>query len=251
MALFGKDHSELLHQILRELGELRERVGGQQQALEQLRRESTAAINSGLTETRAVVRDGLHRHQEAIGDPLARIGTELVSIRAAISDSVRPAQPPTASSDLSSTDSPAEPESAAALLQAAAGISHVTIQAHRDTWAFLVEHAAGDRHFHVPGEVAEEAGAITVRISGPSLVAALTTLDRVHHTDSDPGTRAIAGHIHGRLTETVQDVIQRPHRGDGPDPVRIVIDDRIASVGDDQPPDDPEPEPPSTPHGSQ
>ncbi|MGW0579218.1 hypothetical protein ACWD25_25370 [Streptomyces sp. NPDC002920] len=261
MALFGKDNTELLHQILREIGELRERVTGQQQAIEQIRQDTTAALNTGLSENRAVVRDGLHRHQDTIGEPLARIGTELVTLRSAINDlgvpgHATPTTPADGHEPAPMADGLPDPDPNAELLLAAAGISHVTLEAHRDTWAFLVEHAAGDRHFHVPGAVDEDAGAISVRISGPSLVAALTTLDRVHRTDDDPGTRAIAGHLHGRLTQTVQDVIQRPHRGQGAGAVRIVIDDRIANDDNDQPQRDPgapapDPGPVDPPDGGQ
>ncbi|MER6359180.1 hypothetical protein ABT186_47295, partial [Streptomyces sp. NPDC001634] len=68
------------------------------------------------------------------------------------------------------------------LLKGAAGISAAELQMHRDTWAFLVEHAAGDRHFHVPGVVEERDGFVTVHVSGPSIVAVLTSLDRVSRT---------------------------------------------------------------------
>lgn len=238
MAIFGKDYTDLLHQILRELGELRQQVAGQQHAIDQTRHDTTAAINTGLAETRAVVRDGLERHREAIGDPLARIGTELVSLRAAINDLTRsnlqpadPAEPETG--DEQTPVEPSDQQPNTDLLKAAAGISAAELQMHRDAWAFLVEHAAGDRHFHVPGHVDEQAGAVTVRVSGPSIVAALTTLDRVSRGDNDAGTRAIAGHIHQRLTETVKEIIKRPHRGDGADPVRIVIDDRAKPDNDE------------------
>lgn len=104
--------------------------------------------------------------------------------------------------------------------------SAATLHAHRDTWEFLVKHAGPDQHFHLPGEVQDAAGTVLAKVSGPSLVAALTSLDRVSRTNPDPGTRAIAGHLHTRLTETVEEIVTRPHRGDGAEPVRIVIDDR-------------------------
>ena len=70
------------------------------------------------------------------------------------------------------------------------------------------------------------------------LVAAITSLDTVSRTASDPVARAIAGHLHTRITDTVEEVITRLHRGDGAEPVVIVIDDRAASSGDEQPPSD-------------
>ena len=230
MALFGKDNGELLHQILRELGELRERVTGQQHSIDQIRSDTTATINTGLAENRAVIRDGLNRHQETIGDPLARISTELVSIRASINDLGRstPAAAPTEpATDLTGMDdrSP-EADVNDDLLRAAAGISRAKLQAHRDTWAFLVEHAIRDRHFRIPGEVEDTGGSVTVYVSGPSLVAAVTSLQDVSRSSDSAVTRAIAGHLHQRLTETVQAIISNPHRGDGAGEVEIVIDDR-------------------------
>lgn len=228
MAIFGKDNSDLLHQILRELGELRERVTGQQQAIDQIRHDTTAALNTGLAESRAVVRDGLHRHQETIGDPLARIGSELVALRGAIND-LGHSRPPAVATEPSTEDAN-QPDTHVGdeLLRAAAGISRAQIRAHRDTWAFLVEHAIRDRHFRIPGNVVDDGGAVTVHVSGPSLVAAITSLNDVSHNSDSAVTRAIAGHLHQRLTETVQAIINNPHRGDGADEVLITIDDRAA-----------------------
>ena len=236
MAIFGKDNTDLLHQILRELGELRQQVAGQQHAIDQTRQEATAAINTGLAETRAVVRDGLERHRETIGDPLARIGTELVSIRAAINDlahSTPPADLAEPESDDEQPDLPEEHQPDTSLLKAAAGISYANLQAHRDTWAFLVKHASSDPHFHIPGDVKDGADTANVRISGPSIVAALIRLGDVSRTDPSPVTRAIAGHLHDRLTETVREIIDNPHRGNGAEPVVIVIDDRAKPASDE------------------
>lgn len=244
MPIFGKDNRDdgnrdLLHQILRELGELRQQVTGQQHAIDQIRHDTTAAINTGLTETRAVVRDGLERHREAIGDPLASIGTELVSVRAAINDLARSIPQPQAAppavedSDLEPADDQQPKRDPAKLLKGAAGISAAELQMHRDAWAFLVEHAAGDRHFHVPGVVDEEKGLVTVRVSGPSIVAALTSLDRVSRTDADPGTRAIAEHLYTRFADTVQEILKNLHRGEDATAVKIVIDDRAKPASDE------------------
>jgi hypothetical protein len=230
--VFGNGDRELLHQILRELGELRERVTGQQHAIDQTRQDTTAAITTGLTEIRAVVRDGLARGSETIGAPLANIGTELVSIRASINDLARavqqsaPAPQPEPEVDDPKPEAPEERQLDTGLLKAAAGISYANLQAHRDTWAFLVKHASSDPHFHIPGEVKDAADTANVRISGPSIVAALIRLDEVSRTAPNPVTRAIAEHLHDRLTDTVREIIDKPHRGDGADPVRIVIDDR-------------------------
>lgn len=236
MGIFGKDNSELLHQILRELGELRQQVTGQQYAMDQIRHDTTAAINTELTETRAVVRDGLERHRETIGDPLARLGTELVAIRAALNDLARTSPQPQADKQApdANPDTENEEQPDTDLLKAAAGISYANLQTHRDTWAFLVKHASSDPHFHIPGDVKDAADTTNVRISGPSIVAALIRLGDVSRSDPSPVTRAIAGHLHDRLTETVREIIDSPHRGDGADPVRIIIDDRTKPDSEEQ-----------------
>ncbi|EPH46124.1 hypothetical protein ABT390_09335 [Streptomyces aurantiacus] len=58
----------------------------QQHAIDQARQDTTAAVTTGLTEIRAVVRDGLNRGTDTLRDPLATISTELVAIRAAINN---------------------------------------------------------------------------------------------------------------------------------------------------------------------
>ncbi|MGW5134493.1 hypothetical protein [Streptomyces sp. NPDC004135] len=248
---FGMGNRAQLQQVIDQLGKLatdlaavKQQVADQQHTIDQIRQDTSAAMTSG---------------------PLAGIGSELVAIRGAITQldnrlqaeavAVSPSETPT---DTASPEpeakrpqaapdpEPAElapqpvsesgivPEPDKETLQAAAGISAATLHAHRDTWEFLVKHAGTDQHFHLPAGVQDTEGTILVRVSGPSLVAALTSLHRVSHTAADPGTRAIAAHLHERLTETVQEIRTRRHRGDGADPVRIVIDDRPAanSVGD-------------------
>ncbi|WP_172384651.1 hypothetical protein [Streptomyces sp. MNP-20] len=248
----GPDHSEPLRQILRELGELRQRVDSQQHAVDQARQDANAAITTGLAEIRSVVRDGLDRGNDTVRDPLTRIHTELVAIRAALTELNRagpapqrphavsapvsaPAPAPDEDDDYGNGNGNSHPgENGSAhtdLLRKAAGISAATLQVHRDTWAFLLAHAGQDRHFHIPGAVKEEHGTVTVDVSGLSLVATLTRLrDTQHATGVDPGTAAIAHHLYERVAATVRSLAATPH----PDnqPVTIVVDDRAA------PPDD-------------
>lgn len=252
---FGSADRELLRQIGHQLSQLtadtaalKQQVADQQHAIDQIRQDATAAITTGLAEIRAVARDGLARTNEIATGPLASIGNELVAIRgnitqlgAQIQQAAKPAvlepEPEPADREPDPTPAPAPlpapPESRLmraaddpAVLQAAAGISAATLQAHRDTWEFLVKHAGQDQHFHLPAASTANDGAIEVAVSGPTLVAALTRLTTVSDTADDPGTRAIATHLHARLTETVEEIVTRPHRGDGAEPVRIVIDDR-------------------------
>lgn len=250
--------ADLLRQIISQLGQLgadlaalKQQVTDQQHTVDQIRQDTTAAINTGLAENRAVIRTGLDRTHETIGDPLTQIGSELVAIRGGIGQldnqiktaaaaavqqpTPEPAQEPTPEpvEDQPPTPQP-EPDVAHQVehdpetLRAAAGISAARLHIHRDTWAFLVEHAGQDRHFHIPGDVTAIGGTVQVDVSGRSLVAALTSLRAVYQAaDVDPGTGAIAEHLYGRIANTVQAIAAAPHSGDGADPVVIVIDDRI------------------------
>jgi len=257
---FGSADRELLRQVSSQLSQLtadlaalKQQVTDQQHAIDQTRQDTNAAITTGLAEIRAVARDGLARTNEIVTGPVASLGNELIAIRGAVgqldnqlraaaaastpaapeperepAEEVRPEPTPEPPAEPEAEPEPTEENDA--ILRAAAGISAATLHAHRDTWEFLVKHAGPDQHFHLPGEVQDAAGTVLARVSGPSLVAALTSLDRVSRTDHDPGTRAIAGHLHQRLTETVEDTVTRPHRGDGADAVRIVIDDRAKPI---------------------
>ncbi|MFF4148014.1 hypothetical protein ACFY0A_43710 [Streptomyces sp. NPDC001698] len=73
-----------------------------------------------------------------------------------------------------------------------------------------------------------------LRISGPSIVAALIRLDQVGRTGLSPVTRAIAGHLYGRLAGAVQEIIDNPDHRIEAEPVKITIDDRAGPAGDEQ-----------------
>jgi len=231
--------TEQLAQITAGLAALKQQVTDQQYTIDQIRQDTTAAINAGLAEIRAVAREGLARGSETIGNPLAQINTELVSIRAALNDLTRtiPQPDPAAGPEPEANDEKSDPSSEkqpnTEHLKAAAGISVANLQAHRDTWAFLVKHASSDPHFHIPGDVKDAADIVNVRISGPSIVAALIRLDQVGRTDPSPVTRAIAGHLYDRLLHAVQDIIDNPDRRTEAEPVKISIDDRAKPVDDD------------------
>jgi hypothetical protein len=258
---FGNGDRELLRQIssqltqaVADLAALKQQVADQQHAIDQIRQDTTASITTGLAEIRAVAREGLARTNDIVTGPVASIGNELVAIRGAIAQldgqlrtaaaaappASEPAPEPEPADATQAAPEPEpvpepeqQPEQDLEILQAAAGISAAILHAHRHTCEFLVKHAGQDQHFHLPGEVQHAAGTVLAKVSGPSLVAALTSLHGVSHTGDDHGTRAIAAHLHGRLTETVQEIVTRPHRGDGADPVRIIIDDRAQSDSSD------------------
>jgi hypothetical protein len=263
VAIFGNDNANLLRQVLDQLRQistdlaaLKQQAADQQLAIDQIRQGTTAALTTGLTENRTVIRDGLDRARDTIGDPLTRISTELGAIRSGISSldshlKARPEQappavaqaapppppPPPVPEPVRQTDDervvdftePADYDNhlpSDAILTAAAGVAHATLEAHRDTWAFLVQVAGNAEHFHIPGAVKDDDGFVQVRLSGPSLVAAITSLAHTTHDTNSPVTRAIADHIQSKITQAVQAIIDRPHSGDPGTPVRITIDDR-------------------------
>ena len=251
--------------IVESLAAVKQQVADQQHMIDQARRDATNAITSGLAEIRAVAREALARTSDVATGHLANIGSELIAIRGTIGQldsrlretptptpEVKTApEEPTAGPEPQPIEQPTlepapepephlEPASGPDpdILRAAAGIAHATVEAHRDTWAFLIQTAGREQHFHIPGKVEDHEGFVSVRFSGPSLVAAITSLDHVHHTADSPVTRAIATHIHGKITTAVQEIIDRPHRGDGDGtPVRIVIDDRAAAGDTDAEPE--------------
>lgn len=258
MTIFDKrpDITEHLNRIHVDLAELRQQVDDQRHAVDQARQDANAAITTGLAEIRAVVREGLNRGHDTLRDPLATLGRELVAIRAALNDIGR-GRPGPEGSPPAQEEPPSGVEEAGRregehvrheepdgdhldLLSRAAGISAARLTVHRDTWAFLVEHAGQDRHFHIPGAVTEDHGTVDVDVSGLSLVAALTSLRGVEHAPGvDPGTAAIARHLYERVAGTVRSLTASPHPG--AEPVHIVIDDRAAPVTDeDRPPDAPQ-----------
>ncbi len=272
MAIFGNDNADLLRQVLAQLGQistdlaaLKQQAADQQLAIDQIRQDATAAITTGLTENRAVVRDGIDRTRRDISDPLTRITTELVAIRGGINgldnqlkarvDQTPPAPQPADEPATGPVAEPAEHSSERVvhftepddydpdmpdrgILTAAAGVAHATLEAHRDTWAFLVQTAGNAEHFHIPGAVHDEDGFVSVRLSGPSLVAAIISLAHVTRDTDSPVTRAIAEHIQNKITKAVQAIIDQPRtHGDGT-PVRITIDDRAQAdepAADEQP----------------
>ncbi|MGW0928099.1 hypothetical protein [Streptomyces sp. NPDC002644] len=241
---FGSGDREVLSSIGRQLGEvltalsaLKQQVDDQQHSINQMRQETTAAVTTGLNDVRAVNRRGLEQAVE----PLTRINRDLESIHESVhrlDHEVRASMPRPAEPDTPTTEPAPQPDIREDILHAAAGISAAKVKAHRDLWAFIVEHVGQDPHFHIPGGVEEAEGAVTVWLSGPSVVAAIMTLAEVGRNAPSPVTRALAGYLHTRLTGTVVDIIDNPHRGRGADPVTIVIDDR-AKPAEEGPPERP------------
>jgi hypothetical protein len=273
---FGSADRAQLQRICEQLGQLstdfaavKQQVADQQHTIDEIRRDTTAAITTGLADIRAVARDALTRTHETLTGPLATIGNELVAVRGTIAqidsklmtqpagappaaDTYTPPRPapepepqpaPEPAAQADPRPAAPEPQPAAGaeaddriepdplILRAAAGVAHATIEAHRDTWAFLIQIAGNEQHFHIPGKVEDHDGFVSVRFSGPSLVAAITSLTHVIDTTGNPVTRAIADHIRLKTIASVRAIIDNPGRdGDGT-PLRIVIDDRAAPEG--------------------
>jgi hypothetical protein len=254
---FGRADRELLHRIsdqlshvTAELAAVRQQVTDQQHTIDQSRQDATAAIATGLAEIRAVAREALGRTNDIVTGPVANIGNELVALRGSIarlgdqlrtatSPAAEPAAPEPGPPPTPGEDKWPEPQTSGdgspslATLRAAAGISAAVLHAHRDTWEFLVKHAGADQHFHIPGAVSETHGIVMVSLSGPSLVALLTSLDDVRRdAKAGRGTRAIAHHLHQRIGDIVEEIARDPDSSGDFDPVTIRIDDRLKPRGD-------------------
>ncbi|WP_399936601.1 hypothetical protein ACGH52_00290 [Streptomyces sp. BBFR25] len=262
---FGSGDRAQLQQILDQLSRLatevaaiKQQAADQQHTLDQLRHDTTAAINSGLADIRSVARDAMTRTTDLVGGPLTQVSNEIVAIRSAVTQidgqlratashataAPEPApaadpEPPShplpgpdpepVSDPEAGSETEAEPSSPdPAVLRAAAGIAHAIVEAHRDTWAFLIQTAGNEQHFHIPGKVDDHEGFVSVRFSGPSLVAALTSLNHIAQTAANPVTQAIASHIQQKITAAVHEIITHPSTDGEGKPVRIVIDDRAA-----------------------
>ncbi|MFD5320341.1 hypothetical protein [Streptomyces sp. NPDC127098] len=117
-----------------------------------------------------------------------------------------------------------EPDRHATLLLASAGIASVTLTCHGDLWAFLIEKAAHERHFRVPGEVRDiERGRVRVTLSGRSLIAAFTALGGIRESDATPGDRALAHELYEAFADVVAAAAAGPRAGGGSE-VTVVID---------------------------
>jgi hypothetical protein len=261
--------NDVLQQLLIEFGKFQQRLDDQQEAIRQLAQTNSAAVAANLNETRdivstelAAVRDTLRGFDRTNGDAAAGHLSEardvarralaeqrdlnaanLVATVAAIRDDIehltRPAREAPAGAVSAPTVAPAAPEADedhGDLLRAAAGISAATLNVHRDTWAFLVEHAGQDRHFHIPGEVIADGGTVRVDVSGPSLVAALITLRAVHTAPAaDPGTAAIARQLYDRIAGTVNAATEPAAIGSEPEAEPAADTESAVAEPDGQP----------------
>jgi hypothetical protein len=250
---FGRDDRDVLRrisdqvsQVTADLAAVKQQVTDQQYAIDQFRQDTVAAaVATALADIRAAVREGadgivngpvadIERELVTLGGAIARLEDRLRSTAAPASEAAAPEPPPPTRAAAgpepqSSREGPSDVET----LRAAAGISAARLLAHRDTWEFLVKRAGTDQHFHVPGAVTEVDGSVCAHLSGPSLVAVLTSLDDVRRdTAADLGTQAIAHHLHQRIGDIVKEIARDPHTGPDCDPVTIRVDDRLKPDGE-------------------
>ncbi|MFJ9213518.1 hypothetical protein [Streptomyces sp. NPDC102264] len=113
-----------------------------------------------------------------------------------------------------------------AVLEQAAGISAADLICHRDAWAFIVEQAARNAHFRVPGLATngDDEQQTNVTLSGRTLIAilsALHTTQQAHTTSRED--RALAATYYSRIANVIAGAL--PSQSNAVR-TRIVIDDR-------------------------
>lgn len=126
-----------------------------------------------------------------------------------------------------------------AALLAAARITTVRLDCHRDLWAFLVGKAAGAPHFRLPGKAKDIGnGRCQVALSGPSLIAVLTVLRegrRCPAPGEDPGDWAQANVLYDSISKALRE-LEDGARAPSDDHVDITIDLRKPAPGPADPP---------------
>ncbi|MFF4583036.1 hypothetical protein [Streptomyces sp. NPDC001389] len=115
------------------------------------------------------------------------------------------------------------------VLEQAAGISAADLICHRDAWAFIVEQAAQNSHFRLPGIAASDDDEQThVTISGRTLIAILSALHTTQHSQKTSlEDRALAATYCSRIVSVIHDAVPLQSNATR---TRIVIDDRPPSA---------------------
>ncbi|MCX5606664.1 hypothetical protein OHB39_03510 [Streptomyces sp. NBC_00047] len=116
------------------------------------------------------------------------------------------------------------------VLEQAAGISAADLICHRDAWAFIVEQAAQNSHFRLPGIATsgDDDEQTHVTISGRTLIAILSALHTTQHSQTTSlEDRALAATYCSRITSVINDAVPLQSNATR---TRIVIDDRPPSA---------------------
>ncbi|MFJ9455281.1 hypothetical protein ACIRST_09400 [Kitasatospora sp. NPDC101447] len=219
-----------LQDLRDELRELRRELNDAHKTITDARRESESL--------RLELETARREAAEARTDALGRAAENPVSTAVAPSYEpipttvVHPPVPHEAALDASDSEPEEQaPETAGqrtldAVLEQAAGISAADLICHRDAWAFIVEQAARNAHFRVPGLAAngDDDEQTNVTLSGRTLIAILSALHSTQqsHTTSRED-RALASTYYNRIASVINNAL--PSQGDAAR-TRIVIDDR-------------------------
>lgn len=209
---------------------LQQAIGGLQSTVGEVNRDTgdaLRALTQQLTEMQQAVHQVRHEVTSARLDAqAARSAAEAAQKKApavcGVPERAAPPQP-----GVPAAPSP-DGEAHGKLLTRAAGVAHVVLVCHRDTWDFVVKHASRGEHFRLPVnvcEVEQGSGVVEAVVSGRSLLAVAGQLYQVQRSAGSAETQCMAGEVYGRIGEA----LARAEPGAG-DLVRIVIDDRQATV---------------------
>ncbi|GAA0393865.1 hypothetical protein [Streptomyces luteireticuli] len=213
-----------------------------------IRQELLDAVTSGVADLRTENRELRRRLDRAVGElaearqDIARARTDVESLRRQLLEAPpdpEPLAPAAAAEDaeepVGRDGAPLDAARLPGLLRCAAGIASATLLCHRDTWAFVLEQAARDRHFRAPGQVLSPGGdRVEAALSGRSLIAVLTSL--WHTAGSGRGATgdwALAVELYVRIAAAVERTGGGGRSGAA---VTIVLDDRAGDVGDEEAP---------------
>ncbi|MGP3689220.1 hypothetical protein ACTVZO_31730 [Streptomyces sp. IBSNAI002] len=117
-------------------------------------------------------------------------------------------------------------------LEQAAGISAADLICHRDAWAFIVEEAAQNAHFRLPGLATngDDDEQTRVTLSGRTLLAILSALHTTQHSHTTSlEDRALAATYYSRIVSVINEAVPLQSNASR---TRIVIDDRAPSGTD-------------------
>ncbi|MFD7831712.1 hypothetical protein [Kitasatospora sp. NPDC059803] len=223
-----QDLRDDLRELRRELNDAHKSITEARRESESLRLELETARREAA-EVRAEVDD---EPAERSGEPAVAVGLETVATPAAsVLASCEEALGSSALAPESRALSSVEHEALDAVLEKAAGVSAADLICHRDAWAFIVEQAARNAHFRVPGLAADGDDEQTVvTLSGRTLIAILSALYTTQHLDTTSREdRALASTYYRRITSVINNALPLQSAATR---TRIVVDDRPPSTID-------------------
>lgn len=207
------------------------------------------ALHQGLTENRTLIIDAVSAHRgdlagriddtrlktEANGKEIAAARREIAQLHALVEAwraDVAEARTAPREEDSPGVHGPEGDECGHHdLLAQVAGIAGAQLVCHRDTWAFLTEHAGRGEHFRMPVDITHARnGVVEVELSGRTLIAVTDALWEVTRTRGlAPGTHQLAAQTYNRI----HGALAHSATCEEGAPVRIAIDDRRPPGGKD------------------